>query len=45
MQPDPSVGSGKELRFDLGRLNGSALEVDDRLLHLVLLKNRRRRHH
>ena len=40
-----AVGSGKELRFDLGRLNGSALEVDDRLLHLVLLKNRRRTSH
>ena len=40
-----AVGSGTELRFDLGRLNGSALEVDDRLLHLVLLKNRGRTRH
>jgi hypothetical protein len=40
-----AVGSGTELRFDMGRLNGSALEVDDRLLHLVLLKNRGRVRH
>ena len=33
-----AVGSGKELRFKTGKLNGSALEVDGRLLHMVLLK-------
>ena len=33
-----AVGSGKELRFSTGRLNGSALAVDERLLHLVLLR-------
>ena len=41
-----AVGSGKELRFSTARLNGSALVVDDRLLHLVLLRGgeSRRRH-
>ena len=33
-----AVGSGKELRFKTGRLNGSALEVDGRLLHMVMLR-------
>jgi hypothetical protein len=32
-----AVGSGKELRFKTGRLNGAALEVEGRLLHMVLL--------
>ena len=32
-----AVGSGKELRFDLGSLTGSALKVDGRLLHFVML--------
>ena len=36
-----AVGSGKELRFKTGQLNGSALEVDGRLLHLVLLRTGR----
>ena len=40
-----AVGSGTEQRFDFGRLNGSALEVDGRLLHLVMLKDRRGRRH
>ena len=38
-----AVGSGKELRFKTGRLNGSALEVDGRLLHMVLLRTARGR--
>ena len=33
-----AVGSGKELRFKTGQLNGSALEVDGRLLHVVMLR-------
>ncbi len=33
-----AVGSGKELRFKIGQLNGSALKVDGRLLHIVLLR-------
>jgi hypothetical protein len=41
----PAVGSGKELRFKLGELNGSALDVDGRLLHLVLLRNTSRTRH
>ena len=36
-----AVGSGKELRFKTGQLNGSALEVDGRLLHMVLLRTGR----
>ena len=40
-----AVGSGKELRFKTGRLNGSALEVDGRLLHMVLLRNNSRSMH
>jgi hypothetical protein len=40
-----AVGSGKELRFKTGRLNGSALEVDGRLLHVVLLRNSSRAMH
>ena len=40
-----AVGSGKELRFKTGRLNGSALEVDGRLLHMVLLRNNSRTMH
>ena len=40
-----AVGSGKELRFKTGRLNGSALEVDGRLLHAVLLRNNSRAMH
>ena len=39
-----AVGSGREIRFDLGGLTGSALDVGDRLLHLVLLRGRRRMH-
>ena len=35
-----AVGSGKELRFSTGKLTGSALAVDDRLLHLVLLRGK-----
>ena len=41
----PAVGSGKELRFKTGQLNGSALEVDGRLLHMVLLRNNSRTMH
>ena len=40
-----AVGSGKELRFKTGRLNGSALEVDGWLLALVLLRNNSRSMH
>jgi hypothetical protein len=40
-----AVGSGREIRFDLGGLTGSALEVDDHLLHFVLLRGRRRMRH
>ncbi len=40
-----AVGSGKELRFKTGRLNGSALEVDGRLLHMVMLRNNGRMMH
>ncbi len=40
-----AVGSGKELRFKTGQLNGSALEVDGRLLHVVLLRNSSRTRH
>ena len=36
---DEAFVSGKELRFKTGRLNGSALEVDGRLLHMVLLRS------
>ncbi len=35
-----AVGSGKELRFKTGQLNGSALNVDGRLLHMVMLRSR-----
>jgi hypothetical protein len=38
-----AVGSGKELRFETGKLHGSALEVHGRLLHLVLLRTARGR--
>ena len=41
----PAVGSGKELRMKMGQLNGSALEVDGRLLHMVLLRNSGRTMH
>jgi hypothetical protein len=34
----PAVGSGTELRFSSSGLNGSALVVKDRLLHMVLLR-------
>ena len=34
----PAVGSGIELRFKTGQLNGSALDVDGRLLHMVMLR-------
>ena len=37
-----AVGSGNELRFNVGNLNGSALDVDGRLLHLVALRSHRR---
>jgi hypothetical protein len=37
-----AVGSGNELRFKVGSLNGSALDVDGRLLHLVALRKHRR---
>jgi hypothetical protein len=40
-----AVGSGREIRIALGGLNGSALEVDDRLLHFVLLRGRGRMRH
>ncbi len=40
-----AVGSGKELRFKTGHLNGSALEVDGRLLHMVLLRSNSRTMH
>jgi hypothetical protein len=39
----PAVGSGTELRFSAGRLNGTALAVKERLLHMVLLTRARRR--
>ena len=39
----PAVGSGTELRFKIGQLNGSALDVDGRLLHMVVLRNTNRR--
>ena len=38
-----AVGKGTELRFSLGRLHGSALAVGERLIHLVLLRNKGRR--
>ena len=34
----PAVGSGTELRFSANGLNGSALAVNDRLLHMVMLR-------
>ena len=40
-----AVGSGKELRFRTGQLNGSALEVDGKLLHMVLLRDNSRTMH
>jgi len=40
-----AIGSGKELRFKTGQLNGSALEVDGRLLHMVLLRSNSRTMH
>jgi hypothetical protein len=40
-----AVGSGRELRFQLGALSGSALDVDNRLLHFVLLRGRGRTRH
>ena len=36
-----AVGSGKELRFKTGQLNGSALDVDGRVLHFVMLRKNR----
>ena len=39
----PGVGIGTELRYSSDRLNGAALTVDDRLLHMVLLEKRNRR--
>ncbi len=40
-----AVGSGKELRFAAGSLNGSALVVDERLLHMVMLRKNNRAFH
>jgi hypothetical protein len=40
-----AVGSGRELRFQLGALSGSALDVDNRFLHFVLLRGRGRTRH
>ena len=40
-----AVGSGKELRFQLGDLSGSALNAGGKLLHFVLLRNNRRMSH
>jgi len=37
-----AVGSGREIRFELGELTGSALDVDERLLHFVLLRKGKR---
>ena len=37
-----AVGSGNELRFKVGNLSGSALDVDGHLLHLVALRSHRR---
>ena len=34
-----AFGSGNELCFKTEQLNGSALEVDRRLLHMVMLRN------
>ena len=41
----PAVGSGKELRTKMGQLNGSALDVDGRLLHLAVLRDQGRIRH
>jgi hypothetical protein len=41
----PAVGSGKELRTRMGRLNGSALDVDGRLLHMAVLRGHGRTRH
>lgn len=41
----PAVGSGKELRTKMGRLNGSALDVDGRLLHMAVLRDQSRTRH
>lgn len=38
-----AVGSGRELRFELGSLTGSALAVDDRVLHMAVLRRKSRR--
>jgi hypothetical protein len=41
----PAVGSGRELRTRIGKLHGSALDVDGRLLHMAVLGNPSRRPH
>ena len=41
----PAVGSGKELRTHIGALNGAALDVDGRLLHMAVLRNHGRTRH
>ncbi len=41
----PAVGRGKELRTKMGRLNGSALDVDGRLLHMAVLRDQGRTRH
>lgn len=41
----PAVGSGKELRTKMGQLNGSALDVDGRLLHMAVLRDQRHTSH
>ncbi len=35
-----AVGNGQELRFSQSQLNGAALVVDDRLLHMVMLRRK-----
>ena len=41
----PAVGGGREIRFGFGGLTGAALDVNDRLLHFVLLRGGRRNRH
>jgi len=38
----PAVGEGEEYRFTVGSLQGTALLVDDRLVHMVALRKSRR---
>lgn len=41
----PAVGSGREFRTRIGQLNGSALEVEGRFLHMVVLRDQGRMRH